>query len=549
MWNYIGQAMARDHVLLVILLVLLLSVILPSIQSDLTFVGKSQLFWVAADKIQCSHYSNDSNCDTLVGYLNRDDVNFSLSDTTWIFLHGEHAVNSSDCSLEIMGARNVKLKGEDECAIGDEECVFTMEQHGECEGADIFVWGSSHVTIELLKLKNTFIAVTETSNLLVHAVDFQRSALSIKNPIGDYTIMDSSFGPASHITTYLFSCPSTAAENCNFSFTLKQRMKWSPKLRFAQWNHINLFGMHMVGQHNYSSIKIFLTDSTFFDTALSILVSNYPLWLFTVEVNNVTFTGGTLILTMPLMENVTYPAGSINKWLGAQVLITGCNFVEAVGRIKLNFFGDSREGVAIMKYPEIVISHTTFEGNKIRPRYSSSSKLSIEISDNMRNPDETSLWTLLTIQNNTFKRALASDESNTFAALTLRNLRGCRVVMAGDNQIVSNWGYGLKLNNTQIEFHGYNEISKNRYEKDRFTAGNGGGIYMSSDSRLLLAPGTLLNVSENSGNPFGGGVFICYSGAKKTLTLNEFVDCYAEKLTCPGWCFFQFINSDGQYVN
>ena len=70
---------------------------------------------------------------------------------------------------------------------------------------------------------------------------------------------------------------------------------------------------------------------------------------------------------------------------------------------------------------------------------------------------------------------------------------------------------------------------------------------MSPDSQLLLAPDSLLNVSANAGN-FGGGIFIDIANGLSQLKLTDFVDCYVDKLTCPGWCFFQFINSDGQYV-
>lgn len=223
--------MARDHLLLVTLLVLLLGVFLPTTHSDSTFVRKSQLFWVATDRVQCGIYSNGSNCDTLDGYLKREDVNFSLSDTTWIFLHGEHVVVSDDGSLDIVGARNVTLKGEDKCAMGAEECVFMMEYHGE--GADIFVWESSHVTIEQLKLKDTYIRVIQTNNLIVNAVHFQNSVLSVKNPTDDYSITESTFEPSSYISADLHSCPYTVKGNCNFSFILKHCIKWSQKTMLA----------------------------------------------------------------------------------------------------------------------------------------------------------------------------------------------------------------------------------------------------------------------------------------------------------------------------
>lgn len=233
--------MAHDHLLLapVTLLALLLGAFLLIIQSDPAFAHISQLFWVAADRVQCSIYSNSSDCDTLEGYLKRDDVNFSLSDTTWIFLHGNH-VPVSDWSLQFVGMRNVTLKGEDKCATGTEDCILMLNPHV----TEIFIWESSHVTIEGLKLRHAFITVGQTNNLYVRAVDFQSSIMRIKNPIGNYTIMESTFGPSSYVCNDLISCPYAAAENCNFSFTLKQLYQVEPENLFC-----TSFGRHQCIQH------------------------------------------------------------------------------------------------------------------------------------------------------------------------------------------------------------------------------------------------------------------------------------------------------------
>ena len=146
---------------------------------------------------------------------------------------------------------------------------------------------------------------------------------------------------------------------------------------------------------------------------------------------------------------------------------------------------------------------------------------------------------LLTIVHNKIESRLA--------ALVLKNLQGYRVLLAEGNQMVSNGGFGLLLNNTQVELQGYNEISSNKFAMTEWGV-VGGGIIMSCDSQLLLKPHSLLNVSANSGVPYRSGLYNDYKG-RRVNTLNEFVDCYVDKLTCPGWCFFQFINSDGQYVN
>ena len=71
--------MVNDHLLLVILRFLLLGVYLPISQSATPSDGIPGLFWVAADRAQCSNWSNGSDCDTLEGYWERNDVNFSLS--------------------------------------------------------------------------------------------------------------------------------------------------------------------------------------------------------------------------------------------------------------------------------------------------------------------------------------------------------------------------------------------------------------------------------------------------------------------------------------
>ena len=97
--------------------ILMLAFLLPINQGDPSSDNKSGLFWVAAEIEQCSNYSNGSNCDTLAGYQGRRDVNFSLSDTTWVFLNGKHIEDIPRTGLIIQGARNVTLKGEEGCGI------------------------------------------------------------------------------------------------------------------------------------------------------------------------------------------------------------------------------------------------------------------------------------------------------------------------------------------------------------------------------------------------------------------------------------------------
>ena len=500
-------------------------------QGDPSSAGRPGSFWVAADKAQCSTYSNGSDCDTLAGYQGRKDVNFSLPDTTWIFLHGEHAVRGR--RLKIVGARNVTLKGDGACAKGTKECVLVPKHHSR--NPEILVGESSNVIFEQLKFQTNFrVCMTQTSNFCVNSVEFQNTGLVIVNPVGDYTIMESCFSP-SHVYTEFSACPYTSEVSCNFTFTVKQcRMEIE-----AYDLHIG-FVMTVYEQHLYHSIRSSITNSTFSYSNLTVELIEYPLCSFTMEVKNVSFYKASVNLEMPLIEKTTYPEVA-DDWFGAHVHINDCEFMAAhfgavVIRLQPSWSND-KLGRVTPQHPDISISHLNFKGGNVAHHFAPYA-LRAEITDNMYHLHEAMHRILLTIVHNTF------ESSSQLAALVLKNLQGYRVLLAEGNQIVSNKGFGLLLNNTQVEFQGYNEISTNKFTRGQM----GGGIYLSSDSQLLLKPHSLLNVSANSGVPYGGGLYNDYKG-RRVNTLNEFVDCYVDKLTCLGWCFFQFISSDGQYVN
>ena len=494
-------------------------------QGDLSSAGGPGLFWVAADKAQCSAYSNGSDCDTLAGYQERKDVNFSLSDTTWIFLHGKHRGNFGGSNLTIVWARNVTLKGEEKCAMGSEKCIIHIIAAGYTR-AGIHVKQSSDVTFEQLIVRTKGMYVTQTNNFNVYSVSFPDTEVYISDPGGNYTLMESLFGPMSNIFTGLHTCPNTSEVSCNFTFTVNQC-----KLNMGTCQ----IGL-LLGVFCYHSIKISITNSIFVSSQLSVFAINYPLRSLTVEVKHVTFIFGGIDLHMPLIRSTTHSEAA-DEWLGAHVHIQNCTFnmtqeIAIDIQLRPSLFKDRRRVTS--RYPEIIISNSNFQYYK----YSLSQLYTVraEITDNMYHLHEARHRILLTILHNKIESRLV--------ALVLTNLQGYRVLLA---EIVSNGGFGLLLNNTQVELQGYNEINTNMFAMTEWGE-VGGGIMMSCDSQLLLKPHSLLNVSANRGAPYGSGLYNDYKG-RRVNTLNEFVDCYVDKLTCPGWCFFQFINSDGQYVN
>ena len=513
--------------------ILMLAFLLPINQGDPSSDDKSGLFWVAAEIEQCSNYSNGSDCDTLAGYQGRRDVNFSLSDTTWVFLNGEHVEDIAGTKLIIIGARNVTLKGEEGCGMGTGKCALV--------GVLIQVMYSYDVTLELLRVQNTDVRgymINHTSNFCAYSVEF-RVSMYIYEPTGHYIIEGSYLCPGTNIHTDLNTCLNTSDVSCDFAFTVNHcsigsRYEADPQPGFA----INVYD----SKPDYHSFNIMITNSTFFNGFLSVKALYYPRYSFTVEVHNVTFIRSNIDLEMPLTEKLTN-IKSDSEWLGAHVLINDCQFMEvysgAIGIDLRPSWSKNSLGRVSQQHPEIVISHSNFQdGSSTWHDNECSSTLSVQITHDVEKVLEGKPKPLLTVVQTTFQK------DSKGAAIELKNLQGYKVLVEG-NQIVSNKGFGLLLNNTQVEFQGYNEISSNVS-----TTGDtlvGGDIYLSCDSQLLLKPHSLLNVSANRGL-YGGGLYNDYRG-RRVQTLNDFVDCYVDKLICPGWCFFQFINSDEQYVN
>ena len=583
-------------------------------QGEHSPAGRSQLYWVAANGTQCDNLSNGSNCGTLGEYW-RKGVNFSLSDTTWIFLHGEH-IAPTVWRLEIVRARNVALRGEERCATGIEECVLVVTS--DCidtsktvevtdQNVCILVNESSHVTLENLEvvagynrvmatsvlkfsilvqkashivfehfetaINPTSITIKATDNVCIRAVDFQNAELKITDPTGDYMVMESVLS-STYVLTHPSACSQTTAENCSFELNINEciiRTKEGVSLMINEDSKQNL---QMAREINYHSIRLSIANSTidlttdWLSQGLDILIHYYPKQVCTVDFRNVTFRTNGVRLEMPLgfkIENATNPT-SADKSVGAHVLIDGCEFLSTIKGITIvlnNSIDSGALGIlgswdsttaterTTMKHPEIIIANTNFLNCILTIASFQATHIGAEIIGNMHdvplfvNIDRR----LLTIQNSKFKNAKLLGYLNDLqAAIGLTDLHGYRVIMAGGNYIESNKGYGLVLYSSQVELHGYNEISKNRVRN------GGGGIYMTSDSRLLLTPGTVLNVTDNIGSPYGGGIYISHHdqirrSKEQTVSLAEFTNCYVEFRNCPGWCFFQFINSDGQSVN
>ena len=553
--------MAHNHPLLTVVLLspLLLSISLPISEGSTSSAGRPHLFWVAANKTQCSNYSNGSDCDTLDRYLGREDVNFSLSDTTWIFLHGEHVLSKQ---INITLARNVTLTGEKRCKHTAVELKCDARVDFNASGLEqILIRKSKHITIKNISLNalctRGVIKVDSTSDFCINDVFFpskkdQEVIITITNPFGHYMLMGSMFGDRTNLTIEFDACLQKEGK-CIVSFTISQ-CQFKSSVSVSK----TALQMHLPEKQKYHSITMNISDSTFSKCYLNVSLVSYPTVCYYMELNGVNFSKrhAGFQLSAPLSIQ-GHNESALSNLPRAQTVFHNCTFHDVLGAsldISLSRGHDLCETLNKSIQTEIhyiYILNSLFSGS--RHTNSAPFTVSIEVQGESWSACNCAvhhqLHTLLTIKQTTFTTAKLdgrSEQSKSIcivAALFLKNLQGYRVVMAGENQIVSSEGYGLMLENSQVELQGYNEISNNTHAR-----GGGGGIHMSSDSQLLLMNNSHLNVSGNTGMLYGGGIYVSYAGSS-IQTLNKFVDCYIEKLTCPGWCFFQFINSDGQYVN
>ena len=580
------------QVLMVILLSpLLLSALLGS-QSITSSAGRPHLFWVAADKKQCSNYNSGSDCDTLDRYLGRKDVNFSLSDTTWIFLRGEHEVHDH---MEIILARNVTLTGEEQCTADVQNCTIAIRFDDGGLLHHIRISKSEQITIEHLSFvtrrvvhevidplsyripcpdeifvqtmerypfglteadferSSDVVRISFTSDFCMNHVQFlsrlgwQEPMLQITNPLGHYVLMGSVFTVDTNFGKLFFAKP-RKEENQTVTYTISQ-------CRFESYSgEPAAVQVHLPNHHNYYSITMNITNTTFLNLGLNVEVESYPTVHYSMELNRVNFTQGKagFQLSAPLSIQEQDHSDFSSNIPKANTAFCNCAFYNvsypSLSIVLSNDLCDSLNKSTETNIHEFAVLNSLFEGNRI---ISGSDPFIVRVhvlgepcssyNLSVHKPN-----ILLTLKQSIFKTAwqhASKDTKYQSAALFLKNLQGYRVVMAGENQIVSSEGCGLMLENSQVELQGYNEISKSSYARS-----SGRGIHMSSDSQLLLSTNSQLNVSGNTGKQYGGGIYVSHTG-RLTPTLTDFVDCYIEKLTCPGWCFFQFINSDGQYVN
>ena len=151
--SMIHQHHLQDHQLMAALLVLLLLLAVPPTAFTTTDVYYVTAHDAAGHEQSCPPHQI---CHNLSYYISQPDSYFT-SDTTIIFLEGEHSFDREDFAVSVSNVHNLTLKGQGQWPVaGAEETVMQSTVVINCtRGRGGFYFGTSHnITVEGLTVVN-----------------------------------------------------------------------------------------------------------------------------------------------------------------------------------------------------------------------------------------------------------------------------------------------------------------------------------------------------------------------------------------------------------
>ena len=508
--------------------------------------NQRSVFWVAPTMSDCGA---KSPCYTLSGYQKDRPSVFSTSHATWIFLQGRHEMLPTP--IVVTRAQNITWMSEPGCTA--RECQIIQPSYcgstvNESNCSYVVFEGCQGVSVSALGFMSPddtgqypgrchSVKLVGVEDVTLHSVKLiGRYGLGVFDASGRYKVANSYLETNVH-NIALNVCPSLR-KNCTFSLSLTN-------LTLSNSRGI-YFNVSESANTEYSSISILVDDCSiaagFGQKILVFNVWGYPSDSFAVTVRNSVFQNNvfSMVLRMVLM---------VQNWslVGApqyrpRIHLDGVSISNSFHCVKIDLsykFHDNSSCDA--QLPEIIITNSVFFDSM-----------------NHREDEIIHMFHATLRPNNSIAfydrcRALHSQPfpysspilrfrgakfySNKIPVVVyLEGFYWHRATFDGGNEISNNNGIGLVLNDTQLEIHGCNDIHN-----------NSGGVLMTSDSLLLMANGSELTVMDNVADDFGGGVHISYKG-RSAPSFEEFLKCYVNKTTCPGWCFFQFVDQNGDLL-
>ena len=502
-------------------------------------------YWVAPTMADCR---TESPCNTLAGYQEDGTNVFSTSYTTWIFLKGCHRMLPTP--IVVTEAQNITWMGESgctpmECQIIQPLYNDTVNQSSLCSyvvfadsrGVNVSHLGfvSSDKSAQYPKPCNN-VELARVEDAVLHSVMLVgRYELGVFDASGRYEIVDSIFEKNAHFIALDF-CPSLS-KNCTFSLSLTN-------LTFKSSRGIFL-NVGEFANTEHSSISVLVDNCSFTDSfGQEVVVFNiwgYPSDSLSITVRNSVFQNNlfSVFVHMVLMvQNWTLVGAPRYR---PRIHLDGVSISDSYHPIMIDLsYKFHSSNSCDVQLPEIIIANSLFfdSRNHREDEYIHMVHATLRPNNSVAYYERCRALLSLPVS---FQSTIIRFRGTKFysnemsAVIYLEGFYWHRAAFDGGNEISNNCGIGLVLNDTQLAVHGYNDIHNNT-----------GGLFMTSDSLLLMANGSALNVVHNLAD-FGGGIRISYKG-RNAASFEDFLSCYVYKTTCTGWCFFQFIDQNGHFL-
>ena len=446
--------------------------------------------------------------------------------------------------IVVSGAENVTWTGETGCT--PKKCKIIQPSYNGTLNCSCVVFDSCH-GVKVSKLgfissvtaryrRHCFIVkLASVEDAALHSVMLkEKDGLVVFNASGRYELVNSFIMRNAHWMELNF-CPHYS-KNCSLSLHLTNLTFINSKMLLLIGKYANI---------EYRSISVVVDNCSFTGQGLyqlAFYVTSYPSDSFTIIVRNSVFedsTSTSLRLRMVLMvQNKSLVGVPQYRPL---ILLDGVSVSNSYYGVRIDLgYKFPNNNSCDVQHPEIIIANSSFSVSKKSRKYANVNAVCVILW-----PSNSAYYEWCNAQHSfpafnsstVFKLRGSKFHSNEFSAVVyLKGFSWHRAAFEGGNEISNNHGTGLELIDSQLEIHGYNVIQKN----------DGGGLYMTSDSLLLMANRSVLKVSNNSAE-FGGGIHISYKG-RSIASYEDFLHCYVYKTTCPGWCFFQFVDHNGHLL-
>ena len=509
-------------------------------------------FWVAPHIGRCQGLNETTfePCNTLAGYQQNESI-FSTSHSTWIFLKGEHAM--ADAPILVENASEITWMGQPECWGEVHICSIILPPNvGKNFRVPVYIRQSSAITLKALAFhdaanrrshlhNSSAFTLTEVTDFHLINVTYNFSGnwyavLRIKSPSGHYLIKGCQRNGHGHVKfdmyTLIDDTVSKSYRAADHNFTLDVRSSsFLGEVGLAMWGNVAAF---------MTDVNVTCTNSFF--RSVQVAVDEYPASEFCVHFDNCIFRGegipgSSLIMWLSIVPQTFSQAHyrRMQPWC----TITNSAIIGALDVTWTYNFSSKQIATNCQAVLPTVQVHNT----------------SITVTD--RTSSFKTCAVCARLQPSAFPQhcffshpvfsitdSVIRAVSKTIRAIVVfQNFYSLRVSFSGGVQI--NGGTGLYLMNSHLEIHGYCEI----------IADSDYSAILSSDSTLLLANNSFLNMSNNHLCSLNEQFLLRLSKSQGAISIeirdsyDSFIDCYVDKTTCPGHCFFQFIDEEsGHYI-